>query len=132
MQKLLSVTNLTPFKLALVFVLIGLLSCQQKNNSANQNNQSEALKTEENIAQPTHDDKDDAAFSVFEKQTLDGYKERGYTILSFRRDYHGWGRNTDKVYLDVKNNNTGETEQLESYIKYYPSTKTWEIVKSPI
>jgi hypothetical protein len=118
MKKSLTISKLTPLKLMLVFLLIGLFSCQQKNNKTNQNNQSEAVKAEENIVQPTHDDKDDAAFSVFEKQILDGYKAKGYTILRFRRDYHGWGRNTDKVYLDVKNNSSGETEQLESYIKY--------------
>jgi hypothetical protein len=109
-------------------MLTGVLSCEQKKSNSNQ---TESLNPQENVAQPTHDDKDDVAFSKFEKQILDGYKEKGYTILSFRRDYHGWGRNTDKVYLDIKSTFTGETEQLESYIKYYLSTNTWEIVENP-
>lgn len=71
-----STFKLALFKLTLVFVLIGIVSCEPKNNNSNKSEQSEKVKTEEYTLQPTHDDKDDAAFIVFEKQVLEGYKKK--------------------------------------------------------
>lgn len=131
------------WKIALIFFACSILSCtnkkenQQTENIQESTSEETQLQQTENIQESTseetqsqHDDKDGLAYDTFKSKIEKEIQDNGNSILEFRRDYYGWGSNRDKIYVTIKKS-WGDVEKTETFIQYFPSSNTWEIVDNP-
>ena len=124
--------NVNIIRLVLVMALcVTVTACKNKKENSEEQS-SEQSEVQNDVVIPSgsfHDDEDDLAFAKFEEVVKQDIIDKGQTLLDFKRDYDGWGKNRGKIYLTIKYAN-GDVVKADALIEYFSSTKTWEIVDS--